>query len=264
MVNKEPTVLLEKRDHIGYITFNRPEKLNALRSEEYDLYFQRLEECETDDDVRVIIVTGKGRAWTVGDDMTMVSEEFGGRSPEEQAAERIYRDMLSDFQDRLHKPWLTHMNSGKVSIAAVNGFCYTEFLWMMDFVIAADVAQFFQGDLRSGVSPGISPTMLTKLLGRRRAIEIILTADFLSAQDAYRIGVANKVVPLEQLMPEAEALAKKIMKYPLTAIKCAKMAITDAQDLPTRQAFKSEMLNSWVSTMSGDYGKFGEDFQVRR
>jgi len=262
MTSKEPTILLEKRDGIAYITFNRPEKMNAIRRQEYNLYLEHLANCEKDDDVRVIIVTGKGRAWTVGDDMSLVVDAFGG-NPLEIGAKRI-KGQLSDFAHEVHRAWWTLMNSGKVSIAAVNGYCYTEFTWVMDYVIAADVAQFFQGDLRSGVSPGFSNTLATKVLGRRRALQVLLTADFFSAQEAYRIGLANKVVPLEQLMPEAEALAKKVMKYPLTAIKCLKMSVTDSQDLPTRQSFKNEMLYSDIASMSGEYGKFGKEWGKRK
>jgi enoyl-CoA hydratase/carnithine racemase len=161
----------------------------------------------------------------------------------------------------------TIMDSGKVYIAAVNGVCYqTELLYPLDFVIAADVATFAQGDVsRMGIVPAAGSTQtLPRVLGRRRAIEIMLTGDTLSAEDAYRIGLVNKVVPLSQLMEEAEALARKVARYPQHAIKLTKMAITKAQDLPLKQGLEIEGYYSRISHTRADYGKFAKTFLAER
>ena len=272
MAGKEQFILLQKRDQIGYITFNRPEKLNAIRWEDYILLDDLVNDCERDDNVRVIILTGKGRAFSAGDDI----EGYPGSGEESVikgdpgmafVVEGKYLEaQLSGYQIPLQKTCLTLLNSGKVSIAAVNGVCWApEILYAMDFVIAADVATFAQGDVRNGLCPGGASTqMLPRLLGRRRAIEFLLMAEEISAEEAYRIGLVNKVVPLSQLMPEAEALAKKMIAHPLSSIKLVKQAVTKAQDLPLREGLEIEQWYSSISIQSEAFQTFYQEFLARK
>lgn len=272
MAGNEQFILLQKRDQIGYITFNRPEKLNAIRWEDYILLDDLVNDCERDDNVRVIILTGKGRAFSAGDDI----EGYPG-SGEESVIKgdpgmafivegKYLQAQLSGYQIPLQKTCLTLLNSGKVSIAAVNGVCWApEILYAMDFVIAADVATFAQGDVRNGLCPGGASTqMLPRLLGRRRAIEFLLMAEEISAEEAYRIGLVNKVVPLSQLMPEAEALAKKMIAHPLSSIKLVKQAVTKAQDLPLREGLEIEQWYSSISIQSEAFQTFYQEFLARK
>lgn len=135
----------------------------------------------------------------------------------------------------------------------------------MDFVIAADVATFAQGDVRNGLCPGGASTqMLPRLLGRRRAIEFLLMAEEISAEDAYRIGLVNKVVPLSQLMPEAEALAKKMIAHPFSSIKLVKQAVTKAQDLPLKEGLEIEQWYSSISIQSEAFQTFYQEFLARK
>jgi len=272
VAGKEQFILLQKRDQIGYITFNRPEKLNAIRWEDYILLDDLVNDCEGDDNVRVIILTGKGRAFSAGDDI----EGYPGSGEESVikgdpgmafVVEGKYLEaQLSGYQIPLQKTCLTLLNSGKVSIAAVNGVCWApEILYAMDFVIAADVATFAQGDVRNGLCPGGASTqMLPRLLGRRRAIEFLLMAEEISAEEAYRIGLVNKVVPLSQLMPEAEALAKKMIAHPLSSIKLVKQAVTKAQDLPLREGLEIEQWYSSISIQSEAFQTFYQEFLARK
>ena len=272
MAGNEQFILLEKRDQIGYITFNRPEKLNAIRWEDYILLDDLVNDCERDDNVRVIILTGKGRAFSAGDDI----EGYPG-SGEESVIKgdpgmafivegKYLQAQLSGYQIPLQKTCLTLLNSGKVSIAAVNGVCWApEILYAMDFVIAADVATFAQGDVRNGLCPGGASTqILPRLLGRRRAIEFLLMAEEISAEEAYRIGLVNKVVPLSQLMPEAEALAKKMIAHPLSSIQLVKQAVTKAQDLPLREGLEIEQWYSSISIQSEAFQTFYQEFLARK
>lgn len=272
MAGNEQFILLQKRDQIGYITFNRPEKLNAIRWEDYILLDDLVNDCERDDNVRVIILTGKGRAFSAGDDI----EGYPG-SGEESVIKgdpgmalivegKYLQAQLSGYQIPLQKTCLTLLNSGKVSIAAVNGVCWApEILYAMDFVIAADAATFAQGDVRNGLCPGGASTqMLPRLLGRRRAIEFLLMAEEISAEEAYRIGLVNKVVPLSQLMPEAEALAKKMIAHPLSSIKLVKQAVTKAQDLPLREGLEIEQWYSSISIQGEAFQTFYQEFLARK
>ncbi len=272
MASSQQPILLEKHDQVGYITFNRPEKLNAIRWEDYILLDDMVNDCDNDDNIRVIILTGKGRAFSAGDDI----EGYPGSGQESVikgdpgmalvVEGKYLQAQLAGYQIPLQKTCLTLLNSGKVSIAAVNGVCWApEILYAMDFVIAADVATFAQGDVRNGLCPGGASTqLLPRLLGRRRAIEFLLLSEEISAQEAYRIGLVNKVVPLSQLMPEAEALAKKMIARPLSSIKLVKTAVTKAQDLPLKDGLEVEQWYSSISIQSEAFQTFYRAFQARK
>ena len=272
MAGSEPYILLEKRDQIGYITFNRPEKLNAIRWEDYILLYDLVNECDQDENIRVIILTGKGKAFSAGDDL----EGYPGSGQENVIKgnpgialmiEGKYLDVqLSGYQDYLQKTCMLLMNSGKVSIAAVNGVCWApEILYAMDFVIAADVATIAQGDVRNGICPGGSSTQtLPRLLGRRRAIEVLLLSEEISAQEAFRLGIVNKVVPLADLMSEAEALAKKMIAKPYSSIKLVKMAVTKAQELSLADGLALEQWYSSISIQGDAFQTFFKKFKERK
>ena len=265
-------ILLEKRDKIAYITFNRPEKLNAIRWQDYILLYDHFKECEEDKNIRAIILTGKGRAFSAGDDL----EGYPGSGQESVimgnhgialAMQGKYLELqLSGYQDYLQKTCMLIMNSGIVSIAAVNGVCWApEILYAMDFVIAADVARIAQGDVRNGICPGGGSTqILPRLLGRRRAIEFILSSTEISAEEAYRIGLVNKVVPLADLMTEAEALARHMIERPYHSIKLVKMAVTKAQELPLTDGLALEGWYSGISIQSEYFQTFFKKFMDRK
>ena len=264
--------LLERHDQIAYIIFNRPEKLNAFRQKDYELFEEMVNEIEVDDSVRAVIVTGKGRGFTAGDDLYEMPPHLYPYLFTENPAEQDPIEYLLWWSQYLPyhiivKTIQTIMDSGKVYIAAVNGVCYqTELLYPLDFVIAADVAPFAQGDVsRMGIVPAAGSTQtLPRVLGRRRAIELMLTGDEISAQEAYRIGLVNKVVPLDKLMEEAEALARKVSRYPQHAIKLTKMAITKAQDLPLKQGLEIEGYYSRISHTRAHYTNFSKTFLAER
>lgn len=269
MAKKEKPILLEKRNGIGYITFNRPEVLNAFRPGDYIVFDDLVNECDKDDKIRAIIVTGKGRAWSVGDDVNVAipgprrDELLKGDPGMKLIFERKFLDIrLSGYQIPTQKTCVTLLNSGKVSIAAVNGICYiSEYLYAMDFVIAADTATFGQGDVKIGISPiGSSTQLAPRVLGRRRATELILLAELISAKEAYRVGLVNKVVPLAELMPQAESIAKQVMNYSPSAIKLTKMLMTKAQDLPLKDGLELEQLFSEISLTSGFYEAYAKKF----
>lgn len=264
MSTTEPSVLLEKRNKIAYITFNRPEKLNAMRLQDYQLVAKYINELDQDDSIRAIIFTGKGRAFSSGDDMNWWSSA-GATSDNLMAGytkDVLPRGALNEGQ----KYKLTLMESGKVSIAAVNGLCwYVPIIYAVDFVVAADVAVFHQGDLAGGACPGGAETQtLPRMLGRRRALEIMLLGEDITAQEAYRMGLVNKVVPLSQLMSEAESIAQKAIRWDEGAIKATKLCVTRGQDLPFQEACHLETLYLMLSSRGGGYEKHGTEFRTRR
>lgn len=270
---RDTAILLEKQGTTACITFNRPKVLNALRPLDYHLLDDLVNDCERDPKIRAIIFTGKGRAWSVGDDINVALAGKQRRKWIEkdpvQSLQWTGRFMELAMSQRLiatQQTCKTLLNSGKVSIAAVNGICYiAEYLYAMDFVIAAEHATFAQGDIKIGICPvGSSTQILPRLLGRRRATELLLNPELIPASEAFRLGLVNKVVPAEQLMPEAEKLARRIACYSYPAIKLTKILMTKAQDLPLQEGLEQEVLLSGLSLQSGDYEKFAKNFLARR
>lgn len=272
MAHHEGHILLEKRDKIGFITFNRPEKLNAITWEDYELLDDLVNDCDKDPNVRVVILTGKGKAFCVGDDLdgypgsgneSVIKGDPGTALLMEGKHLEV---QMSEYQIPLQRTCTCIMNSGTVFIAAINGVCWApEILYAMDFVIAADVARIAQGDVRNGICPGGASTQtLPRLLGRRRAIEFLLMSEEFTAQEAFRIGIVNKVVPLNHLMVEAEALARKMIERPYSSIKLVKKAVTKAQELPLKEGLEIEQWYCSISLQSDSFQNFYKKFKERK
>jgi enoyl-CoA hydratase/carnithine racemase len=242
------TVLYEVRDGIAYITMNRPEKHNATRHLEYELLGQYIKQAHLDDDVRAVIVSGKGKNFSVSDDISWMQAE---------GHDLVSNDVYQYFANQKWADWVAQgeplgacqelsklmLESGKIYIGAVQGLCLlTELLHPMDFLIAAEDAMFSQPDIViNQVSAGAGTVVLPRLLGRRRALEIFLDPTPFSAEEAYRRGMVNKVVPLADLMAEAEALARKLIVYNPKTISIIKKLITRSQG-PVDEFLKMEQL----------------------
>ncbi len=194
----EPLVLTEKQDGVCLVTLNRPDALNALSSALRAALTETLGELAEDSDTEVIILTGAGRAFTVGLDL----KELGGEV--DTAAVTTSVD-LSEAMDRLPQP----------VIGAVNGFAITggfELALMCDFLIASPEAKFADTHARVGVVPGWGLSQrLPRLIGINRAKELSLTGNFLDAATAEAWGLVNRVVPAEDLLGVARSLAKDIV-----------------------------------------------------
>ena len=191
-------VLINKREGVAIVTLNRPDALNALSMALRNAIADTFDQLEADPDVQVIILTGAGRAFTVGLDL----KELGGEKPADAAVSS--RD-LSDAIGALSKP----------VIGAVNGFAITggfEIALMCDFLIASPSARFADTHARVGVVPGWGLSQrLPRLIGINRAKELSLTGNYLDAETACAWGLVNRVVPAEELLPTCEALARDIV-----------------------------------------------------
>ena len=193
-----PLVLTDKADGICLVTLNRPEALNALSSALRAELAETLSELADDEETQVVILTGAGRAFTVGLDL----KELGG---EVDAARTTTSIDLSDAMDRLPQP----------VIGAINGFAITggfELALMCDFLIAAPEASFADTHARVGVVPGWGLSQrLPRLIGINRAKELSLTGNFLDAATAEAWGLVNRVVPADELLSVARKLALDIV-----------------------------------------------------
>lgn len=203
---------------IGIIQLNRPSVLNALNSELMLELVNALEILDRDQTVNVIMLTGGEKAFAAGADL----KEMLQASPVDLILGRRF-----ELWDRIRK-------TAKPIIAAVSGYCLgggNELAMNCDIVIASESAVFGQPEVNVGVMPGAGGTQrLTKAVGKTKAMEMILTGRPISADEAYRIGLVNKVVPVESLMDEAKRIALEIASKPPISIRAAKEAVQRAYD----------------------------------
>ena len=209
-------VLYEKRGGIGYVTINRPRVLNALNTPTWTDLRTAFEDAREDASVHGVILTGAGnKAFIAGAD---ISELSHASALDAERASRFGQSVLDLIE-----------NLGKPVIAAVNGFALgggCETAMACTIRIAVDTAKFGQPEVTLGLLPGGGGTQrLPRLVGKGRALQLILSADMIGAQEAYRIGLVNEVVPAADLMPRAEAILKRIAANAPMAVKFALVAV---------------------------------------
>lgn len=205
-------VVYEVRDHIARITMNRPDKLNAINGQLREELFQAFEDVERNPDVWVAIITGTGRAFSVGHDLVAMAGRRVGGNEGERTTDELYH-----FIANLYKP----------VIAAINGLCLAQgggLALLSDLRIAADTAQFGWPQVKRGISSMSGPILLAKRVPLNIAMQFLMTGDFMSAQDAARFSLVNQVVPADELMPTAQALAEKIRDNAPLAVRAIKEA----------------------------------------
>jgi len=199
------TILVEKKNHLGILSFNRPEKLNAINLQVKREISQALSELEADDDVRVVIMTGVGRAFSSGYDIN---------APESE---------LEEFMSLKEEETL--LNLDKPTIAAIQGYALGDGLQqalLCDIRVAADDSVLgFIGPLIGGLCYS-ALSILPRVVGRGKASELLFTCSRINAEEAYGIGLVNKVVPREQLMPAAVELADQIANVAPLLLKYSK------------------------------------------
>ncbi len=219
-------IVFEKEAHVAVITFNRPEAMNALNNQTRAEFAAAIAEVAADDEIKVLILTGSGKAFVAGSDI----KEFNKTTP--FAAHNIKR--LGEMVEKLEKP----------VIAAVNGFCLgggCEIAMGCDIIIASEKAKFGQTEINIGIIPGGGGTQrLQRLIGACRAKELIFTGDIIRAEEADRIGLVNRVVPMDDLMPTAKELAKKIATKSAAALKLAKQAVNYGMQSTLESGLKYE------------------------
>ncbi|MGH7842642.1 MAG: enoyl-CoA hydratase [Candidatus Binataceae bacterium] len=197
MSTSEAVVLIEKQEGIATVTLNRPEKLNALNRELRGAFCAAMQALRDDPDVRVVIITGAGRAFCVGMDLRELATAQGGLR---ENAKVSFISVIDDMEVPV--------------IAAVNGFAITggcEIALACDMIIAAEGAQFADTHARVGVMPGGGMSArLPRAVGIRKAMELSLSGNYLPAREAERLGLVNRVVPAAELMAAARELAAQI------------------------------------------------------
>jgi enoyl-CoA hydratase/carnithine racemase len=218
----EPQMLYRIEENIAILTLNRPEAKNAFSPEMLTLWRQFLAEAKADDKVRVIILTGKGDTFCSGGDI-------------QEMAEGKLRswDMKKFLWEGVHRIIFTLEDLDKPIIAAMNGAAMgagLDMAIMCDLRVCSDRAKLSESYILLGLIPGDGGAyFLPRLTGIGKALELLLTGDVLSPQEAVEIGLVNRVVPHDRLMEETMILAERIASKPPLAIRMMKRAVYQAQ-----------------------------------
>jgi enoyl-CoA hydratase len=234
-------LLFENQEGIGLVTLNRPKALNALNQATLEELDKLADEIAKDASIKVVILTGSGeKAFVAGADIT----EMQSKSAIEGRNFGKLGQAVFNKIENLPQP----------VIAAVNGFALgggCELAMACDIRIASEKAKFGQPEVTLGITPGFAGTQrLARLVGKGRSKELLFTGDVIDANEAYRIGLVNKVVAADQLMAAAKALAEKIMSRAPVAVQLCKAAVNEGldTDLETGVAYEAEVFGLCFAT----------------
>ena len=210
------TIAIERRGPVAVLTIDRPDKLNALNKQVHREAIAALDELKSDDEVRVVVITGSGeKSFVAGADIT----EFQDQTPITQRESFLHGRTLFNSLDTFPKP----------VIAMINGFCLgggNELALACDIRICSENARFSQPEINLGLIPGGGGTQrLTHLVGEGRAMEIMLAGDMIDAETAYKFGLVNHVHPSVELEAKTMELANKIADKAPIALQLAKEAV---------------------------------------
>ncbi len=249
------TLIVETRDGVATVTVNRPEKLNALSDrvmEELDAAFAALGEAA---DVRGVILTGTGeKAFVAGADIA----ELATQSPVEGQERSVRGQKVLDRIERLGKP----------VVAAVNGFALgggCELALACHVRVASENARLGTPEVKLGIMCGYGGTQrLPRLVGKGRALEMLLTGEMVDAQEALRIGLVNRVVPKDKLLAEADALLRKMLANGPVSLRFTLLAVNDGLEMPLHEAQRAEATLFGLICSTGDMKEGTKAFLEKR
>lgn len=233
-------IIYETKEVIATIKLNRPKVLNAMNKQMWLDFQVALEEVKNDPDIKVLIITGEGRAFSTGADL----KESKGRTIEE------YRDYLVGLQETSRRI----IRFEKPTIAAINGYALGsgyELALACDIRIAAEEAQIGSPEVKvtSSVTGG-AMRLLQDLVGPGKAKELLFTGDYIDGKEAERIGLVNKVVPLERLMDEAREMAEKIANNSAFSIRMIKKGLQMARGEASLEALMDYEIEACLACVS--------------
>jgi enoyl-CoA hydratase/carnithine racemase len=237
-----PKVLYEKRDRIAYVTINRPDAKNAIDPDTHDLLWRTWEDFGADDSVDVAILTGTGDAFSAGADLKTFIPPWIEGATARRVRDNVHTGLggLTRGLHRIYKP----------VIAAVNGWALAgglETALACDIRIASERAMFGSFEARRGYHHGDGGIVrLVNVCGAGVALEMLLTAEPIDAQRALQCNLVSRVVPHDQLMGEAEKVARQILRNSQIAVRSAKETILDVIGRPLDDALKLEALNAYA------------------
>jgi enoyl-CoA hydratase len=218
---KLENVLYEKKGPIAYVTINRPKVLNALNAKTISELRSVFEDARDDSEVRGVVFTGAGdKAFAAGADISEMANDTPLTAEQKTRAGQALTELIE--------------NLGKPVIAAVNGFALgggCELSMASTIRIAAETARFGQPEVKIGIMPGYGGTQrLPRLVGKGRALQLILSGEIINAQEAYRIGLVNEVVPAAGLLARAEAILNQFISNAPVGVKYSIEAVNKGLD----------------------------------
>jgi enoyl-CoA hydratase len=232
-------ILVETRGRVGLVTLNRPKALNALNDTLMDELGSALEAFEADEGIGCIVITGSEKAFAAGADIGAM-KDWG------------YMDVYKS--EYITRNWEKLRRIRKPVIAAVAGFALgggCELAMMCDFIIAADTAKFGQPEIKLGIIPGAGGTQrLPRAVGKAKAMDLVLTARMMDAQEAERAGLVSRVVAADKLLDEAIGAATVIAGYSLPVVMMAKESVNRAYEAPLAEGmlFERRLFHSLFAT----------------
>lgn len=245
-------ILVERQEHIGIVTLNRPKELNALNFQLVSELAQALEAFDRDESIRCIVLTGAGeKAFAAGADI----KEMSDKSPVDM--------MMGGFE-----AWLRIRHIHKPMIAAVGGYAFgggCELAMHCDMIVASENARFAQPEIKIGIIPGAGGTQrLARTLGKFRTLEMVLTGEPFTAQEMAAHGLVNRVVPKGEHLNEAIKLAKVVAERPPVAVRLAKEAVLAAFETALEEGLEIERKNFFLLFATEDMREGMRAFMEKR
>ena len=255
----EQHVQVLTQDGVGLIRLNRPEKMNAIGALTRQQLGDAIKQAERDDTVRVVVLTGSGRAFSSGADVTEMVQDAGMRTPEDigNVLRNEYMPMLVRLRT-MPKPVIAAMNGPAVGIGA-------SFALACDIRIGTPESYILEAFVNIGLAPdgGVS-WLLPRLAGTGVAYEMFFTGKPLPAADAHRLGVINRIVPAERLEEEVRELASHLAAQPRNAMAGAKRAVNHALESTFEQALEFESYLQEAQAGSAEFAEGVQSFLKRR
>src|SRR5712691_2687219 len=258
-IEVEQHIKVDVEGGIGWIRFNRPEKMNAIGTLTRKQLGEAIKQAERDDAVRVVVLTGSGRAFSSGADVTEMVQDGGMRTPEDvgNVLRNEYMPMLTRLRT-MPKPVIAAMNGPAVGIGA-------SYALACDIRIAVPEAYLLEAFINIGLAPdgGVS-WLLPRMAGTGIAYEMFFTGKPLQAVDAHRLGIINRLVPADRLEAEVRKLAAQLAAQPKGAMAGAKRAVTHALESTYEEALEFESYLQEAQAASPEFAEGVQAFLARR
>jgi 2-(1,2-epoxy-1,2-dihydrophenyl)acetyl-CoA isomerase len=258
-------------DGVALITMNEPERLNGTTQPMKRDMTEIVTRCQMDDDVRVVVITGSGRAFCAGDDMSGKPREWTGAEQLMPPLGAGHRDPIGTYEGLRTMSQTLNLavrNLDKLTVAAVNGIAIQTGLSLAlacDFRIASSDARLGSATLRFGLLPDEGGhALVVQLIGLAKAMEFFMRKRIVSADEALELGLVHQVVPPDQLMPTAMELAGELAAGPQVAMRLLKRSLYNAADATLAQAFDDIAVRTAVSDHHPDAREGATAFREKR
>ncbi|MER5802234.1 enoyl-CoA hydratase/isomerase family protein [Streptomyces mirabilis] len=261
-------VLHATDNHVAWITLNRPEALNAITPDQRERLIQHLSHASCDPGVRAVVITATGRGFCAGADLRGGPPTGGPQAGERVAGERVAGDVARMIRLGAQRLIGAVLDCEKPVIAAVNGTAAglgAHLALACDLVLAADSAKFIEVFVRRGLVPdGGGAYLLPRLIGPQRAKELMFFGDALTAADAARLGLVNRVVPADDLEKTARDWAERLATGPTRALALTKQLVNASLDTDRTTAFAAEAAAQEINMTTADANEGVAAFTERR